>query len=157
MHPNSEVLTRLFTALQQHNHQSMANCYDEDATFTDIAFEINGKKRIQAMWHMICEGDIRAKFDIVEVDDRSAVVKVVDDYTFRSTGRKVHNVIESRFRFRKGSIVDQQDACDAREWAGMALGGVSGFLAGRLTFLRRAKARKTLEAFMAKHPEYRRS
>jgi ketosteroid isomerase-like protein len=155
MHSNSEVITRLFTALQRHDHQAMAACYDDDATFKDIAFEISGRKRIHAMWHMICDGDIRARFDIVEVDDRSAVVKVVDDYTFRASGRKVHNVIESRFRLRNGSIVDQQDACDAQEWAGMALGGVSGFLAGRLEFLRRAKAGKTLDAFIAKHAEYK--
>jgi hypothetical protein len=157
MPSHSEVLTRLFTALQQHDHQTMANCYDEDATFTDIAFEINGRKRIHAMWHMICEGDIRTSFDIVEVDDRTAKVKVVDDYTFRSSGRKVHNVVESRFWLRNGSIVAQQDTCDARDWAGMALGGVNGFLAGRLAFLRRAKARKTLDAFIGKHSEYKRN
>jgi len=28
----------------------MASCYDDDATFKDIAFEISGKKRIHAMW-----------------------------------------------------------------------------------------------------------
>ena len=38
----------------------------------------------------------------------------------------------------------------------MALGGVSGFLAGRLDVLRRAKARKTLDAFIDKHAEYKR-
>jgi SnoaL-like domain len=156
MHTHAEVLTRLFTALQRHDHQTMAGCYDEDATFKDIAFEINGKKRIHAMWHMICEGDIRTTFEIANADDRSAVVKVVDDYTFRSSGRNVHNVIESRFLLRNGLIIDQQDACDARKWAGMALGGVSGFLAGRLAFVRQAKARKTLDAFIAKHPEYKR-
>jgi ketosteroid isomerase-like protein len=156
MHSHAEVVTRLFMALQKHDHEAMASCYDDDATFKDIAFDISGKKRIHAMWHMICEGDIRSSFDIVKVDDRVAVVKVVDEYTFRSSGRKVHNVIESRFRLKNGSIVDQQDTCDAREWAGMALGGVSGFLAGRLDFVRRAKARKTLDAFIDKHAEYKR-
>ena len=156
MHPNADVLNRLFTALNQHDHKTMAECYDENATFTDIAFELDGRKRIHAMWNMICEGDIRTSFEIVEVDERRAVAKVVDDYTFRPKGRKVHNVIQSRFRFENGKIVDQQDACDPREWASMALGGVGGFLAGRLPFLRRAKARKTLAAFIGKHPEYKR-
>jgi ketosteroid isomerase-like protein len=156
MHSHSEVVTRLFTALQKHDHRAMADCYADDASFKDIAFEISGKKRIHAMWHMICEGDIRASFDIVSVTERVAVVKVVDDYTFRSSGRKVHNVIESRFRLNNGSIVDQEDACNAREWAEMALGGVSGFLAGRLAFLRRAKAHKMLDAFIAGHSEYQR-
>jgi ketosteroid isomerase-like protein len=157
MHPHADVLTRLFTALDRHDHTTMADCYDEDATFTDIAFDLHGKKRIHAMWHMICEGDIRASFEIVKVDDGSAVVKVVDDYTFRSKGRKVHNVIQSHFRLRNGSIIDQQDACDARQWAAMALGGVGGFLAGRLPFLVRGKARKTLDAFIEEHPAYGRN
>jgi hypothetical protein len=155
VHPNGDVLTRLFTALERHDHQSMAACYDEDATFSDIAFDLNQRKRIHAMWHMICEGDIRTQFEIVDVNERSAVVKVTDDYTFRATGRKVHNVIRSDFRFHKGSIVHQHDDCDARKWAAMAVGGVGGFLAGRLPFVRRKKARKTLEAFIARHPEYK--
>jgi hypothetical protein len=133
----------------------MAGCYDEAARFADIAFDLHGRNRIHAMWHMICEGDIRARFDIVEVDERSAVVNVVDDYTFRSTGRKVRNAIRSRFLLRNGSILDQQDACDPRQWGAMALGGVDGFFAGRLAFLRRAKARRTLDPFIEGHPAYR--
>ena len=157
MHHNAQLLEKLFTSLDKHDHPAMADCYYSGATFKDIAFHLRNKKQIHAMWHMICEGDIRTSFDIVEVDDRTAKVKVVDDYTFRSSGRKVHNVVESRFWLRNGSIVAQQDTCDARDWAGMALGGVNGFLAGRLAFLRRAKARKTLDAFIGKHSEYKRN
>jgi len=82
-------------------------------------------------------------------------VQLCDDCTFSSTGRKVHNVIESRFRFSNGVIIDHQDSCDARLWAKMALGGVSGFLAGRFRFLRASKAKSLLQAFIAVHPEYR--
>ena len=156
MHPNAEVLNRLFTALNRHDHAAMADCYEEAATFTDIAFELDGRKRIHAMWNMICEGDIRTSFEIVQADERRAVANVVDDYTFRPKGRKVHNLIQSRFRFQNGRIEHHQDTCDPRQWASMALGGVGGFLAGRLPFLRRAKARKTLDAFIEKHPEYKR-
>ena len=106
------------------------------------------------MWHMICDGDIRTTFEIVEASETGAVFNVIDDYTFRATGRKVHNVIQSRFRVLNGAIVDQHDACDASQWAAMALGGVSGFLAGRVPSLRQRKARKTLDAFIASHPEY---
>jgi SnoaL-like protein len=154
MHPNVDVLTRLFTALDRHDHAAMAGCYHDQATFSDIAFDLRGRKAIHAMWHMICEGDIRASFRIVGVDDLGAMVDVEDDYTFRAKGRRVHNVIQSRFRFRHGLIDQQVDACDARRWAAMALGGMSGFLAGRLGFLRRSKARKTLAAFVASHPAY---
>ena len=58
-------------------------------------------------------------------------------------GRKVHNVIQSRFRFKDGSIVEQPNSCDTRKWASMAIGGVGGFVAGRISLLRGAKARRT--------------
>jgi uncharacterized protein len=157
MHAHSEVLTRLFTALDRHDHEAMAACYAENASFRDIAFKLEGRTRIHAMWHMICDGDIKTTFKIDEVDDRTAFVTVVDDYTFRAKGRKVHNVIQSRFRFRDGSIVEQQDSCDSRKWASMAIGGVGGFLAGRISLLRGAKARRTLDTFIETHPQYRES
>jgi uncharacterized protein len=93
---------------------------------------LHGKKKIHAMWHLICERDIRAPFDIIEVDGDTGRVSLVDDYTFSSTGRKVHNVIESHFRFCDGMIMTQEDFCDARAWAKMALGGIKGFLAGKV-------------------------
>jgi len=155
MHPNGELLTRLFSGLDTHDHQAMAACYHEKATFSDIAFELQGKTRIHAMWHMISEGDIRTTFKVDEVDDHTAFVSVVDDYTFRSTGHKVHNKIESHFRFDKGLIIQQRDVCDAKAWAGMALGGMSGVLAGRLRFLRQRKAQATLDTFVATHPQYK--
>ena len=157
MHSNTEVLTRLFTALDRHDHDAMAACYAENASFRDIAFKLEGRTRIHAMWHMICDGDIKTSFKIDEVDERSAFVTVVDDYTFRAKGRKVHNVIQSRFRFKDGSIVQQQDSCDSRQWASMAIGGVGGFLAGRIPLLRGAKARRTLDTFIEKHPQYKES
>jgi len=154
-HSNAELLQRLFTSLDRHDHREMATCYHADATFTDIAFDLRGRKLIHAMWHMICETDIRASFHVLEVDDRVGRVNLVDDYTFTSTGRAVHNVIDSHFRLRDGLIIEHQDLCDARVWAAMALGGVSGFLAGRLRFLRSYRAQQMLQAFMAKHSEYR--
>ena len=128
-HPNADLLHRLFTSLNQHDHQEMAACYHADATFRDIAFDLRGSKQIHAMWHMICETDIRASFHLLEVDDRVGHVTLIDDYTFSSTGRAVHNVIDSHFRLRDGLIIEHQDLCDARVWAAMALGGVSGFMA----------------------------
>ena len=96
-------------------------------------------------------------FKIDEVDDRTAFVTVIDDYTFRAKDRKVHNVIQSRFRFQNGSIVEQHDSCDSRKWASMAIGGVGGFLAGRIPLLRGAKARRTLATFVKTHPQYKES
>jgi hypothetical protein len=112
------------------------------------------------MWQMICAGDIRATFQVVQADEAEGRVSLVDEYTFNLSSpdpakrRKVRNVIESSFRFRDGLVVEQVDSCDARTWAAMALGGVSGFLAGRIRLLRSWKAMKKLRDFVRNHPEY---
>ena len=160
MHPNEALLHRLFNALNQHEHRTMASCYHSDATFRDIAFKLRDRKEIHSMWHMICEGDIRATFEVVHANDQEGRVKLVDTYTFGATreppkpGRPVRNVVDSRFLFQDGLIVQHRDFCDAREWARMALGGSIGFLAGRIRFLRSFKARKKLKGFVGQHPEY---
>ena len=114
MHSNATVLEELFSGLDQHDHNRMAACYHEDATFRDIAFTLHGKKSIHAMWHMICQpegrtSDIHVSFQITHVDDATGTVSLVDEYTFSSTNRSVRNVIESRFRFKNGLIFDQED------------------------------------------------
>jgi len=161
MHANAALLHRLFGALDKHDHSTMAACYHPTANFQDIAFNLHSGKEIHSMWHMICEGDIRVSFDVSHADDRAGRVRVVDVYTFgpaqspSATRRPVRNVIESRFRFEGGLIVEQDDTCDARQWAQAALGGVVGFLAGRFRPLRSCSARRKLRAFVDKHPEYR--
>ena len=51
------------------------------------------------------ETDIRVAFQILETEADASIIRLVDDYTFSSTGRFVHNVIESHIRFREGLIV----------------------------------------------------
>lgn len=153
MHPNTTLLTKLFTALNRHDHDAMAACYCDDAHFRDIAFDLNGREGIHAMWRMICSGDIQASFEVVEADDRIGRVKLVDKYTFRKgegqdvEKRPVTNPIDSRFVFRGGLIAEHIDDCDSRAWAEQAIGGAAGFLAGRLRFLRKWKAEQKLDAF----------
>jgi hypothetical protein len=155
MHRNAELLHRLFHGLNEHDHLAMAHCYREDAAFRDIAFDLHGRQQIHAMWHMICTTDIQATFRVVHADDIAGQVELCDDYTFGSTGRAVHNVIDSRFRFEAGLIADHHDSCDARLWGQMALGGIEGCLAGRIRLLRAVKARRMLEEFVNHHQQYR--
>ena len=154
MHPNTQLLDKLFRGLNNHDHRAMAKCYHPEATFHDIAFDLKGRRRIHAMWHMISTGDIRATFEVIEAGDSEATVKVLDEYTFTDTRRAVRNPIESRFTFKDGLIIEQRDQCDAKAWAAMALGGLAGFLAGRIHLLRSRKANQKLAAFIGKHPEY---
>jgi hypothetical protein len=161
MHANRALLNKLFTALGKHDHATMASCYHPDAHFRDIAFDLHGRERIHDMWRMICSGDIEVKFKVVEADARAGLVKLIDTYTFGASknpprkGRRVVNAVESRFRFEGGEILRQDDDCDAKEWARMALGeGIAGFLAGRIRLLRSRKAKAKVAAFLKAHPEH---
>jgi ketosteroid isomerase-like protein len=152
MHPHALLLRQLFTALDRRDARAIADCYHPDATFRDIAFDLHGKSEVSAMWRMICAGDIRVTFDVLHADDREGHAKVVDVYTFSEAKRRVRNVIESRFRFADGLIIEHRDQCDPREWAAMAFGGVKGFLAGRIAPLRKRAASNKLKKFLETPP-----
>jgi hypothetical protein len=154
MHPSRSLLNTLFSALDGHDHEAMAGCYADTAEFTDIAFTLRGKRQIHAMWHMIAETDLRASFEVLHADDGRAEARVIDDYTFRDTGRRVHNVIHSRFRLQDGLIVAQHDSCDALRWGVQALGPVKGVLSWLFPAARRSAAMDKLARFIAHHPEY---
>lgn len=161
MHANAALLHKLFTALQKLDHATMASCYHPRARFRDIAFDLHGREPIHDMWRMICSGDIKVKFEVVEADDLGGRAKLIDTYTFGASkdppkpGRPVRNAIESRFQFEDGLILRQDDDCDAKGWARQALGdGIVGLLAGRIRLLRSRKAKAKLAAFVEAHPEY---
>ncbi|MGZ8222733.1 MAG: nuclear transport factor 2 family protein [Methylobacter sp.] len=157
MHDNAQLIKALYTSLDKHDHQSMADCYRPGATFEDIAFKLDGKKQIHAMWAMICRpgSDIQATFTIIHADDKTGEAELIDDYTMSETGRKVHNGITSYFKFQDGLIIGHHDVCDPKKWAEQALGGVTGFFAGRFHFLRKLKADEKLNAFIEAHPEFK--
>ena len=154
MHANAALLTRLFTALHVHDPVAMASCYDPEARFRDIAFDLEGGKIVD-MWRMICSGDIRVQIEHVEADDQAGRARIVDRYSFGLFKKPVVNHIESRFLFRDGKIVRQDDDCDPRSWADQALGGPLGALAGRSRPLRSALARLKLALWVLLHPEPR--
>ena len=154
MGSNKELVERLLNAYQALDHDTMAACYHESAQFADIAFRLNGRKQIHAMWHMICEKGIDV--DVKGVEERGDEVhaRIVDQYVLSDSGRTVVNPILCRFQFSDGLIIDHLDDCDALNWARQAFGGFKGEIAGRIGFLRRRTARQKIRNFIAAHPEY---
>jgi ketosteroid isomerase-like protein len=162
MHANAALLSKLFTALAENDHATMASCYHPKARFRDIAFDLDGVEEIHDMWRMICSSDIEVEFKIVDADDSAGRVRLVENYTFGASkdppkdGVPVHNEIESRFGFEDGQIRQHDDYCDEKAWARQALADhrpIVGFLAGRIRLLRSRKAKAKLAAFVEAHPE----
>ncbi|MCL4203296.1 MAG: nuclear transport factor 2 family protein [Pirellulaceae bacterium] len=154
MNTASELIEQLLSSYQALDHAAMAACYHDEAVFSDIAFRLDGKRRIHAMWHMICEKGIDVHVESVETDGDVVRARLVDTYVFSDTGRTVVNKIESAFEFRDGLIATHRDACDALDWARQAFGGWKGEIAGRIGLIRRRAARKKMRSFIASHPEY---
>lgn len=153
MHTHVALLEKLYGCLDGKDHQGMASCYHEDATFQDIAFTLRGKKQIHAMWHMIAETDLRATFKVLRADDERGAVDLTDVYTFRDTERRVKNVIRSDFRFRDGLIVEHRDSCSAFKWGVQALGPLRGVGSWLFPAKRRRQAMAKLEKFIALHAD----
>ena len=161
MHANHALLDKLFTALGAHDAETMASCYDPEATFHDIAFHLEKRENIRDMWRMICrkETDLKVRFDILGADERAGRARLVETYRIGASkdrpksGRPVTNRIESRFEFRDGLITSQTDECDPKAWAKQAMKGpVTAFLAGRIRPFRSFGAGRKLKKFLAENP-----
>jgi hypothetical protein len=52
MHPNAELIEKLYSAIQS-AAATITSCYAEEAYFEDIAFRMHCRTRIAGMWQLI--------------------------------------------------------------------------------------------------------
>jgi hypothetical protein len=152
-HPNAILIERLFDALNRHDHEAMARCYHDKATFDDIAFHLRKKQRIHDMWRMICEGKsgITVQVTSIVADDRRGEARIIDKYRL-DEDHPITNPITSRFSFEAGQILSQVDDCDPLAWAQQAVGGTPGWILGRSPLLRSVMATVKLQKFLWTRP-----
>jgi ketosteroid isomerase-like protein len=156
MNTNERLIQDFYTAFQAHDGEKMAAFYRPDAVFSDPAFGSLRGPEIGGMWRMLCARghDLKITFERVHADGEAGAAHWEAWYTFSSTGRKVHNVIQASFLFRDGGISEHHDHFNFWRWASMAL-GPAGLLLGWTPLVRnrvRAAARRGLEVFMKKNP-----
>ena len=143
MHPNEALITKFYEAFAARDPEGMSACYHDDVRFSDEVFPDLRGPRAGAMWRMLCERgeDLAVTFFDVEADDRTGAARWEAVYTFAATGRKVHNRIRARFRFRDGRIVEHRDTFPFWAWSRQAL-GPAGWLLGWTPWLKR-RVRRT--------------
>jgi ketosteroid isomerase-like protein len=152
MHPNAELIQRFYAAFNQKDGAAMSLCYAREAVFEDPAFgELKGAQ-IGAMWRMLCSraADLQVVASDIQADEVRGSAHWEADYTFSQTNRLVHNVIDARFVFANGLIVEHRDHFDFWRWSRQAL-GMPGLLLGWSGFLNdkvRRQARANLERYM---------
>jgi len=153
---NSALLTRFYQAFAALDAETMASCYNADASFHDEVFTLNGKDEIAAMWRMLCQAT-RAKgmdawslqFSAVSADQHQGRAHWQARYRFSASGRLVHNIIDAQFGFRDGLISSHRDRFDFWSWSRQAL-GAPGWLLGWTPMLRgkvHSQATANLKAF----------
>jgi len=152
MNENELTLMKFYTSLQQKNYTAMGECYHDEATFRDEAFDLKTAREVRAMWEMLCTRgkDMEVTFRDVKADAAKGSGHWEAFYTFSTSGNKVHNVIDSEFTFKDGLILTHVDHFSFYNWSKQSL-GTTGLLLGWTGFLQR-KVRKTamnnLAAFM---------
>jgi ketosteroid isomerase-like protein len=151
----TEVAERFYRAFAARDGATMASLYAPDASFSDPVFPGLDGRQAGSMWRMLCErgADLAVTHRIVSAEGDRVVVRWDADYTFSTTGRKVHNEITATIDVKGGSIVRHEDVFDFHAWSRQAL-GLPGLLFGWSSLLRnrvRATAGQQLDRWIAKH------
>jgi ketosteroid isomerase-like protein len=152
MHPNEEVIHKLYEAFAKKDGDTMASCYAKDATFSDPVFlQLKGDE-VTTMWSMLTARatDLAVRHSDVVVTESKGSCKWEADYTFAKTKRFVKNRIAAEFTFSNGLIKSHVDTFSFYRWTSMAL-GPTGFFMGWLPSVQnkvRAEADRGLRVFM---------
>ncbi len=134
-----QLVETFYLAFKNLDAETMVSCYHDDIIFNDPAFGTLKGERAKNMWRMLCESQKGKNFivdasDIVCSDD-TGTAHWEAHYSFSKTGRKVHNIIEAKFEFKDGKIINHIDRFDLHKWAKQAI-GFKGVLLGGTNFFK---------------------
>jgi ketosteroid isomerase-like protein len=145
-----EIVERFYAAFAARDAEGMARCYAPDVVFSDPAFgELRGAEAGD-MWRMLLSraADLSVRADAPEATSNGARTRWYADYTFSTTGLRVHNVVEASCVVVEGLIREHRDHFDFWRWSRQAL-GAPGALLGWTPFLQN-KVRSQARAGLAK-------
>jgi hypothetical protein len=149
---NSILIQRFYSAFQKLDFKTMQSCYHNDAVFSDPVFQNLNAREVKGMWQMLLTSakDLTMEFNNIKSAGDNGSCHWEAWYTFTTTGRKVHNVIDAEFVFKDGLIYRHNDHFDFWRWSRMAL-GMPGMLLGWSPMIRNKvshTAKTRLEKFL---------
>lgn len=154
---NAALINRFYEAFARRDPEEMAACYAPDATFSDPVFQGLRGDEVTAMWRMLLERgtDLEVSHRDVHTEGDTGSAHWIADYTFSTTGRKVHNEVDASFIFSDGLITAHADNFNFYRWARQALGpiGIALGWSRRLKTRVREGARARLDDFMGRSEE----
>lgn len=149
---NESTITKLYESFDRRDPIAMAQCYADDAHFTDPVFgDLHGDE-IGSMWSMLTgrAESLTVRFSDVAVDGDTGSATWEATYLYTPTSRRVHNVITASFTFEESLIVRHVDRFDLWKWSRMAIGTMGTLLGWAPPFQSklRATARQGLENYI---------
>jgi hypothetical protein len=147
-HPNHETLNTFYEAFSKKDHATMRTFYKPESTFRDPVFTLSDGKQAADMWEMLCTRgkDMTMEYEILDVTDTGGKVRWEARYTFSTTGRMVHNIVESTLVLKDGKIIQHVDVFDFWRWTRQAL-GVPGALLGWSGFMKNKVQTTAMDGF----------
>lgn len=132
-----QILTKFYDAFKKLDAETMVSCYHEEVVFQDPAFGKLEGERAKNMWRMLCKNaiDLKIEFKNIKIDKNIGEAYWEAIYTYRKTGRKIHNKVDANFEFKDGKIIRHTDKFNLHNWAKQGL-GIKGFLFGGTSFFK---------------------
>lgn len=150
------IIDEFYEAFSNLDAENMVKHYHPDIVFIDPAFGELKADRAKNMWRMLCHSQkgkgFKIKYEVIDLNSKSANAKWEAFYTFSQTGRKVHNKIYASFVIENGLIVRHIDEFSLYHWSRQAM-GIKGYILGKTSFLRnklQQKANLLLDDFEEK-------
>ncbi|WP_431137527.1 nuclear transport factor 2 family protein [Psychroserpens mesophilus] len=133
------VIETFYKAFSNLDAETMVSCYHDNIVFEDPVFGVLKGERAKNMWRMLCESQKGKAFQVtysnITLSEHEGSATWEAFYVFSKTGRKVHNTIDARFKFKDGKIIEHTDTFNLYKWSKQAL-GLKGFVIGNTMYFK---------------------
>jgi len=139
MNTNADLIETFYTAFANGDAEGMIACYHPEIVFTDPAFGRLKGAKAKVMWKMLLsnkESQLEVRFGGIEADENTGKARWGATYLFGPKKRPVINLINARFRFKDGKIIEHTDSFSLWKWSRRAL-GISGWFLGWSGYMRK--------------------
>ncbi len=148
-----DIIEKFYNAFNKGDADGMIACYHKDLEFNDPVFGDLDYDQACAMWKMLTERstDLEINFKNAWSENEFGGVDWDAKYTFKKTGRKVHNMIDAKFQFKDEQIIGHRDYFDFYRWCKMAFGPM-GIILGWTDYMQnkiRIEVSGMLDKYMA--------
>ena len=134
-----QLIQKFYESFRNMDAEGMAGCYHDRILFYDPVFKALQGEDARDMWRMLIKrskGELVIRYHDIYADPlEGGGAQWEAIYTFKKTGRKVHNRVNARFNFKDGKIIAHKDSFNFWYWSVMAF-GLPGLLVGYTDFFR---------------------